>query len=72
MYLIATSFRDVSVWELRESVGSYYLQMLWRLGKNELSMVGTNMRGASGLSTANLALVKQRGAIIESASENEE
>ncbi|KAG0297342.1 hypothetical protein BGZ97_004312, partial [Linnemannia gamsii] len=56
MYLIATSFRDVSVWELRESVGSYYLQMLWRLGKNELSMVGTNMRGASGLSTANLAL----------------
>ncbi|KAK3827041.1 MAG: WD40-repeat-containing domain protein [Linnemannia gamsii] len=72
MYLVIRTIGKLSVWVLDESGGSYNLRMLWGLGRDELSMAEANMCGAVGLSTSNLALAKQKGAIVESASENEE
>ncbi|KAG0373625.1 hypothetical protein BGX24_011450 [Mortierella sp. AD032] len=59
--------KQVKILDHQDAVGEV---LLWRLGKSVLYMADANMRSVVGLSTANVALVKQRGAIMESENEN--
>lgn len=74
VYLATQGPGFVRMWQLLEKEdGVFDLQLLWSLGEKELSLEGTNLIDAVGLSPVDLKLVEQRGAIavssIESADE---
>ncbi|KAF9899586.1 hypothetical protein EC991_008599 [Linnemannia zychae] len=71
MYLVTSNRGLVRMWEMMEAGGSYTLRLLWNLGRNELSLTDADLSGAVGLSSVDLNLAKQRGAVIESVSDSE-
>ncbi|KAG0371676.1 hypothetical protein BGX24_001340 [Mortierella sp. AD032] len=70
----ATAGGDGSIrtWKVEEVEGRVSVQMLWGHGGTALTAPGAVLVGSVGLSTANRKLLKQRGAIFEFSSSNDE
>jgi WD40 repeat protein/energy-coupling factor transporter ATP-binding protein EcfA2 len=72
-YLSTFHFNAVRVWKpVENNDNKFDFQLLWCLGKKELSLADANLTGVIGLSSVDLKLVKQRGAITELKGEDED
>ncbi|KAF9098154.1 hypothetical protein BGX29_007758 [Mortierella sp. GBA35] len=65
VYLATMTSEFLRVWKLVEKDNAYRLQLVWDTERNKLNMEDASMDGVFGLSSSNLELMKQRGAIIE-------
>ncbi|KAG0303808.1 WD_REPEATS_REGION domain-containing protein [Linnemannia gamsii] len=69
-YLVALGFGTMRVWRLTEEKDEYSLQLIWRHGMKELTLMSAELGGVEGLSPVNLKLVKQRSFTTEAGSES--
>ncbi|OAQ31114.1 WD40 repeat-like protein [Linnemannia elongata AG-77] len=63
LYLSTVGLDMLRVWKLEEKKDGYHLQLLWRIGLKELSLVDANLEGVVGLDPFDLKLMKQHGAV---------
>ncbi|KAG9072391.1 hypothetical protein KI688_000161 [Linnemannia hyalina] len=61
LYLSTVGLDTLKVWKLEQKKDGYHLQLLWRIGLRELSLVGANLEGVVGLDPFDLKLMKQHG-----------
>ncbi|KAF9540090.1 hypothetical protein EC957_004643 [Mortierella hygrophila] len=61
LYLSTVGLDTLRVWKLEQKKDGYHLQLLWRIGLRELSLVGANLEGVVGLDPFDLKLMKQHG-----------
>lgn len=63
LYLSTVGLDMLRVWKLEQKKDGYHLQLLWRIGLKELSLVDANLEGVVGLDPFDLKLMKQHGAV---------
>lgn len=72
LYVATRAYGKLRVWKLTEEKGEYQLRLLWSAGAKELCLAHANLQDVVGLSSVDVALVKQHGNIGEPRSDSTE
>ncbi|KAF9134280.1 hypothetical protein BGX30_011992, partial [Mortierella sp. GBA39] len=65
LYVGSRAYGKLRLWKLTEEKGEYQFRLLWSAGAKELCLAHANLQDVVGLSSVDVALMKQHGSIGE-------